>query len=233
MNRLRGIIFDKDGTLFEFSQTWEAWAHAFLNRIAGTEDRAIELGRTIGFDLRARRFEPDSIVIAGTPRQVAAALGGSLPHLTMTELVDIINEEASNAPQAEVVALSGFLQGLQQDGFQLGVVTNDAEGPARAHLQSADILALFGFVAGSDSGYGAKPEPGQLLACASAMGLPPKEVLMVGDSTHDLIAAQRAGMPAVGVLTGLATAETLAPFSLGVLPHIGHLPAWLKEHRPG
>ena len=229
MTRPRGIIFDKDGTLFDFSRTWEAWAHAFLKRISNTDDRAVELGRAIGFDLNARRFEPDSIAIAGTPLQVAAAIGASLPHLTMEELVDVINDEACKAPQAEVVALSGFMKDLQRDGFQLGLVTNDAEEPARAHLQKAGILTYFRFIAGSDSGFGAKPDPGQLLASAGAMTLSPEEVLMVGDSTHDLIAAARAGMPAVGVLTGLAPADKLAPFSQAVLPHIGHLPAWLKE----
>ena len=233
MKRLRGIIFDKDGTLFDFSRTWEAWANAFLERMARDKKHAVLLGRAIGFDMLEQRFEPGSIAIAGTPQDVAKAMAAMLPHVPLTELVDVINDEAGKAPQAEVVALSAFLKNLQSDGFQLGLVTNDAETPARTHLQSAGILTDFRFIAGSDSGYGAKPEPGQLLACASAMALPPEEVLMVGDSTHDLIAAARAGMPAVGVLTGLATAETLAPFSQVVLPHIGHLPDWLSRHPEG
>ena len=32
---VRGIVFDKDGTLFDFATTWEAWAAAFLMRAAG------------------------------------------------------------------------------------------------------------------------------------------------------------------------------------------------------
>ena len=31
---VRGIVFDKDGTLFDFAATWEAWAVAFLLRAA-------------------------------------------------------------------------------------------------------------------------------------------------------------------------------------------------------
>ena len=32
MSAVKGIIFDKDGTLFDFAATWEAWAQAFLLR---------------------------------------------------------------------------------------------------------------------------------------------------------------------------------------------------------
>jgi phosphoglycolate phosphatase len=50
---------------------------------------------------------------------------------------------------------------------------------------------------------------------------------MVGDSLHDLDAARRAGMAAVGVLTGTAIHEVLEPLADIVLPDITHLPAWL------
>jgi phosphoglycolate phosphatase len=61
------------------------------------------------------------------------------------------------------------------------------------------------------------------------MGLVPADVVMVGDSLHDLMAARAAGMHAVGVLTGLAEAAILAPFADAVLPDIGALPEWLAE----
>ena len=50
-----------------------------------------------------------------------------------------------------------------------------------------------------------------LLAFADAVGIAPARIVMVGDSTHDLHAGRAAGMQTVGVLTGLAGAETLAP----------------------
>ena len=50
---------------------------------------------------------------------------------------------------------------------------------------------------------------------------------MVGDSTHDLIAGRAAGMWTVGVLTGIAATDELAPYADAVLPDIGHLPGWL------
>ena len=112
--------------------------------------------------------------------------------------------------------------------YRLGLVTNDSEAPARAHLANAGVLELFEFVAGYDSGFGAKPAPGQLLAFADRVGVAPDAVAMVGDSAHDLLAARAAGMVAVGVLTGVAGEAELSGLADVVLPDIGHLEGWLK-----
>lgn len=229
MTRIKGILFDKDGTLFDFSTTWEAWAAAFLQRIARDATHAQELGAAIGFDAEKRAFDPGSIVIAGTPDEVTQALLPNLPGLSHAALIDILNAEAEHAPQAEAAPLRPLLQALRDADLCLGVVTNDAETPARAHLDGAGVTQMFDFIAGFDSGFGAKPEPGQLLAFADAVGLLPAQIVMVGDSLHDLVAAQRAGMRGVGVLTGLAGSATLAPHAEVVLPDIGHLPRWLAS----
>ena len=50
---------------------------------------------------------------------------------------------------------------------------------------------------------------------------------MVGDSTHDLMAGRAAGMPTIGVLTGMAGAATLAPYADIVLSNIGEIPGIL------
>jgi len=225
---IEAIVFDKDGTLFDFAATWEAWAEAFLLRATGQDrPRAQAIGAEIGFDLAARRFAPDSVVIAGTPAEVADALERHFPQLTRPALIGMLNEEAELAPQIEAVPLAPFLDGLRAQGLRLGVATNDAEAPARAHLLAARVLDRFDFVAGFDSGHGAKPAPGPLLAFCAAVDVDPARALMVGDSTHDLHAGRAAGMSTLGVLTGMAGADELAPHADAVLPDIGHIPAWL------
>ena len=229
MSAMKGIIFDKDGTLFDFASTWEAWAAAFLRRIASGEAHAAEIGQAIGFDLATHTFEPGSVVVAGTPGEITVALAPFVPHLTREALLDVLNQEAEVAPQVEAVPLIPFLQGLIDAGYKLGVVTNDAEKPARAHLASAGVTDFFAFIVGFDSGYGAKPEPGQLEGFVTATGLAAEEVVMVGDSTHDLIAGRRCGMRTVGVLTGLAGRDTLSPHADVVLPDIGEMTDWLAS----
>lgn len=226
---IRAVIFDKDGTLFDFGATWEAWARAFLLRVTNHDmERATFVGQQIGFDLNTNTFNPDSIVIAHPVVEIANALAPHLPEYPVDILLQKLNSEAENVPQIEAVPLVPFLDDLRARGLKLGVATNDAEVPARAHLTSAGVLGHFDFLAGFDSGHGAKPEPGQLLAFVAALDIAPEHVVMVGDSTHDLVAGRAAEMQTVGVLTGMATAEDLAPFADVVLPDIGHLPDWIS-----
>ncbi|MFD2856538.1 HAD family hydrolase [Seohaeicola zhoushanensis] len=170
------LIFDKDGTLFDFTSTWARWAEGLLLRIAGDDRaRAIRIGQEIGFDLSAHRFEPGSLVIANTPHEIAAVMSPLVPEMTEEALFDLINAEAEIVTQAEVLPLVPFFEGLRRRGLRLGLATNDTEAPALAHLEAAGVRELFDFIAGCDSGHGAKPGPGQLLAFASAIGVDPRE----------------------------------------------------------
>ncbi len=231
--RADAILFDKDGTLFDFNATWVAWVETMLAHWSGGDAGLAEaLAGVLGFDRRAHRFCADSLVIAGTPEEVAGSVAPVLG-LTAQELIGRLNAEAARAPMAEAVPLVPLLDRLRAMGLRLGVATNDAEAPARAHLSAAGVGTMFDFIAGSDSGYGGKPAPGQLFAFARAVGVAPERVAMVGDSLHDLRAGRAAGMRCVGVLTGLAGAETLAPLADAVLRDIGELPDWLSGRCEG
>ncbi|MEP4197465.1 MAG: HAD family hydrolase [Aliishimia sp.] len=220
---IKGVLFDKDGTLFDFARTWEAWAQSFLKRITPDAETAHRVGAEIGFDMELGNFSADSIVIAGSPDEVGLALLPHLPGYDLPGLLEVLNEEAAQAPQVEAAPLVPLLTSFRSKGLTLGVATNDAEKPARAHLGQAGVTGLFDFIAGYDSGFGAKPKPGQLNAFAQQMGLAPSTCMMVGDSRHDLGAGRAAGFVTVGVLTGYATSDDLIDLADVILPDIGHL----------
>jgi phosphoglycolate phosphatase len=228
LSGIRGLLFDKDGTLFDFQASWGVWARDVLDELAGSDSAlAARLASAMRFDPGRARFHPDSAVIAGTGDEVAALLAPHLPGWPggVEALARWLGERAAQAPMVEAVPLVPLLSTLGSAGFRLGVATNDYESVARAHL--AAQAALFDFVAGADSGHGAKPEPGMLLAFAAQCGLEPRQVLMVGDSRHDLVAGRAAGMPTLAVLTGVADSDELAPFADAICPDIGHLPRLL------
>lgn len=228
MTNIAAVLFDKDGTLFDFAASWGAWAHDFLTAIAANQLQAAALGQAIGYDWHARAFTAESPVIAGSSEEIAQALAAALPQVSHEDVADMINGAAERAQMVPAVALQPLLGELRAMGLKIGLATNDSEAAARAHLDSHDLTDFFDFIAGYDSGHGSKPAPGMCQAFARAMDLAPCHVVMVGDSLHDLHAGKAAGMRRVAVLTGMASAAELRPHADAVLRDIGGLPDWLR-----
>lgn len=227
--QLRGIIFDKDGTLFDFNATWGAWSGDLIRAEAGADPvKRAALAQALGYDLDSQTFRPGAVVIAAMNDEIADAILGVIPG-NKAALIDRMEAAAIAAPQVPAADLAGTLANLRARGLALGVATNDGEAPARAHLAQAGVGDAFDLIMGYDSGHGGKPAPGQLLAFCAATGLAPADCAMVGDSLHDLHAGRAAGMTTIGVLTGPALRDELASSADVILPDIGALPNWLDS----
>ncbi|WP_456386881.1 HAD family hydrolase [Profundibacter sp.] len=228
MSQIKAVLFDKDGTLFDFYATWGVWTKTLLQEESrGDAVLATRMGAAIGYDYHSEVFAKDSMVIYDTPPDIAAALLPFFDGETVEALTRRLNGAAAKVPMVEAVPLIPFLLGLEARGLKLGVATNDGEMPARAHLAASGIVGMFDFIVGSDSGYGGKPAPGMQIAFAEHLGLEGAQIAMVGDSVHDLVAGRAAGMVTVAVLTGVADQDELALHADVVLPDVGHLEAWL------
>jgi phosphoglycolate phosphatase len=225
------IVFDKDGTLFDFRKSWGPWAAALLRELSPDPAEQHRLGLAIGYLIDSETFLPDSPIIANTPSEIAAILAPHHPGLSAEKLEVQMNTHAARATMTPAVPLRPLMAALRARGLKLGIATNDTEAPARAHMAAAGITDQLDLILGCDSGFGGKPEPGMLLAFANHVGVHPARIAMVGDSRHDLQAGRAAGMVAVAVLTGVATVDDLAPHADVVMPDIGHLPAWLDGLR--
>jgi phosphoglycolate phosphatase len=230
---LQGLVFDKDGTLFDFQATWGVWCAGFIADLAaGAPSRARALADALDYDLATSSFSPGSPVISDTMEVVIAAVRRVAPDLDEAWLRRHVLASTAAAPQVEAAPLAPLLARLADAGLALGVATNDAEESARAHLARAGVLQRFAFVAGYDSGHGAKPGPGMLDAFCRSTGLSAASCAMIGDSAHDLASGRAAGMATVAVLTGPTAATDLAPLADAVLPSIAALPVWLGLEVP-
>ncbi|MDE2789380.1 MAG: HAD family hydrolase [Paracoccaceae bacterium] len=227
---IRGVLFDKDGTLFDFGGTWGEWADRVLGDLAPRDpDLRIRLGHAGGYDVETGTFMPGSRLVNAAPDDMNAVWAQMLPHLTVDEIDAIGRKWLSDLKPKPVRHLREALGQLDAMGLVLGVATNDYSFSAHDQLQDAGVRQLFAFVCGYDSGYGAKPGPGMVEAFANATGICLSEVAMVGDSTNDIQAGRAAGAGMViGVLTGPARRTELQGDADAVLESVAELPDLLS-----
>jgi len=228
---IKAILFDKDGTLFHYTETWGAWARATLLHLTeGDENLARKMGWDVGYRWESNDFVAGSPLVVGSNEEIFGAWGAALPHMSLEEIDAVCRHYIEHLPDAPVCDLNLVLGELRTAGYILGVATNDYERGAAKQLEDQSIAHHFAFVAGFDSGYGAKPEPGQILGFAETTGIDPTNIAMVGDSNHDLHAGANAKVGLkVGVLTGPAVARDIEDAADIVLPDISHLNRHLQE----
>ena len=77
-------------------------------------------------------------------------------------------------------------------------------------LKELNLLDYFSIVVGGDTLSERKPSPEPLWYVAEILGVAPENMLMVGDSHNDLLAAKAAGCLSVGVTFGYGNMAQLA-----------------------
>lgn len=214
---IAGILFDKDGTLLDYDESW-APVNRQLALMAADGDTVLadRLLSACGMDPESGYVVPDSLLAAGNSREIAeglASAGSPFDAETLAERLDHIFASASDmsVPVTDLAVLFERLTGL---GFRLGIASSDNERSIRNIVRRFGLESFVEFVAGYDSGHGVKPEPGMVLAFCRATGLEPYQVAVVGDNNHDLHMGRNAGAGlTVAVLTGTGSRLTLEPAS--------------------
>jgi phosphoglycolate phosphatase len=217
VTNISGILFDKDGTLLLYDESWGP-VNREAARIASAGDAGLEprLLSAAGMDPVTGQTRPDSLLAAGNAAEIAAGFvsaGSPLPVAELTRLLDELFIRATDF-SVPVTDLAVLFAALKAKGFKIGIASSDNEQSIRQTAVRFRIIDLVDFIAGYDSGYGVKPEPGMVLAFCQAVGLDPSQVAMVGDNNHDMHMAAAAGAGLkVAVLTGTGSRETLSAAS--------------------
>lgn len=217
ISAIKGILFDKDGTLLDYARTWVPVNHE-LARIAANGDKT--LARTLllatGMDPDTDEVMPDSLLAAGNTVEIVDGLIASGSPVPRAVLVDALDRLFANTAEfaVPVADLAAIFASLHKAGYRLGVASSDNENSIRETARRFGFDGFLDYVAGYDSGYGVKPEPGMVLGFCERTGLKPHEIAVVGDNNHDLHMGRSAGAGmTVAVLTGTGSRQSLAAAS--------------------
>jgi HAD superfamily hydrolase (TIGR01509 family) len=119
-----------------------------------------------------------------------------------------------------------LLRHLRDTSITYGIATSGKRHDAKPSLDVLDLPKDVVVVDRTEVER-AKPEPDLFLACQEKLGVSPAECYVVGDAVWDLLAARRAGMLGIGLLSGGYGEEELA--RAGAY-RVYHDPAELLSH---
>lgn len=99
---------------------------------------------------------------------------------------------------------------LKNAGYILGIVTNKPYAFVPDILAQLDLAHYFTDIIGGDTFPTNKPDPEGLLSLRNKHGLKDENMLMVGDSKNDILAAKNAGFSSIGVVYGYNYGEPIS-----------------------
>ena len=184
------IVWDLDGTLVDSAPD-----------LASALNRVLYIRGFTGHSLATVR----SMIGNGVPKLVErgfSAVGMRLEPAQLEVLVSLFVKEykacatENTRPYPHVVET---LERFRAMNFPMGVCTNKPEVFARQILEELGLSTYFKSVVGGDTTNKRKPDPLPLLTCLQGLAATPNTGLMIGDSVHDVHAAQAAGV-CVGVV---------------------------------
>jgi phosphoglycolate phosphatase len=211
---IKGILFDKDGTLLEFHST----QHYIYARVFTCLEDRYRVPRPLLQELRQAlghlpdRLNPDSLLQHSTNPQIAEALMGPSKKYAAEhqwqqpydkdDLLELIEELSLSAdvPYTTLPNVPETLRYLKNKNYKLGIATTDTLTATVAGLKKTGIIDYFDYLG---TGEEAKPKPETFLAdkFCSKCNIEANEILIVGDSQNDMLFAENAGAYFIGVVT--------------------------------
>jgi HAD superfamily hydrolase (TIGR01509 family) len=188
--KVTALIFDLDGTLID-----TVYAHVFAWQRA-----LAEAGLPIdGWRIHRRIGMSGGLFTRAVARELGRPLSAAEVDAMQARHGQLFRELLpERRPLPGAIELLAELRAL---GVTYGIATSGRRPEIDASLEALGLGDETVVVERGDV-LRAKPEPDLFLACADKLGLPPADCYVVGDAVWDLLAARRAGMLSVGLLSG-------------------------------
>lgn len=227
---IKGILFDKDGTLIEFNSLWVDSTYEMIDRLvkeyAKTDDtqKCEEIANLIG--LAGHQVKEDSILASGTSEEMSRAIATVL-QAEQQQVHQKINtflyeETVRNSTNIKAIGdIHTLFEKLKEDHFTIGIVTADNYDITEYTLQYLGIREYVDFI-GTASNYKKKPNVEAMQAFCNACHLEKNEVIHIGDSIVDMEFSKH-GRLGVGVLSGVGTEETLRKYTPYIIENVHDL----------
>ncbi len=241
--QIRGILFDKDGTLLDFDCYWVSVARAatahLLDILSCEEALAGPMLEAIG--VHGDVTDMDGALCYGTFRDVSncyeAVLRshgiGANPDEVYRLTVDAYHACANQGIIAPICEnLAGVLRELRGRGIKLALATADDPVLTELCLKGLGIAELFDRVYTADGIHPPKPDPYYIHRFAEEEGLAAEELIMVGDTMNDIRFARNGGIAVVGVAKTEENRRRLEGAADVILPDVSFLAEWIDGGCP-
>lgn len=184
------MIFDLDGTLVD-----TVYAHVFAWQRAFAESGlAID-----GWRIHRRIGMSGGLFARAAARELGREINAEQEEALQQRHGELYRQFLpERRPLPGAVELLGT---LRRNGVVFGIATSGRRPEIDASLDALRIGGDTVVIERRDVAR-AKPEPDLFLACQARLGVPAAECYVIGDAVWDLLAARRAGMLSVGLLSG-------------------------------
>ncbi len=231
---IRGVLFDKDGTLIDVNGTWvPIYRQMLRDQFSINDDEANAMMARVGYNPLTDGFLANSILASGTTLQLIEHWWPGLneeDRHAKVRMIDVEYAPLSRSLLKPLMPLAPLLNELRGMGLRVGVATNDSHFSAVSHMKHLGVFDLFDDVIAADVVPVPKPSGDMIRKFARDMKLKPCEIAMVGDNSHDIDEARNGGAGlAVAVLSGNAAHDEIAHLADHTLNNIAELPSLLSS----